>query len=307
MKIKKPKFWNEKNILSYFLYPISFLTLIINQIKKFSNKKKFLLKTICVGNIYLGGTGKTSLSIMINKILKKKYKTVFVKKFYKDQIDEQNQLKSNGNLISDEKREYALKTAQDLNYEVAILDDGLQQKNINYDLSITCFNSSAGIGNGFLLPAGPLRENISALKSYDAVFINGEKKNIKLNYSIKKINSNIEIFEAKYEATNLKKINRNKNFLIFSGLGNPQEFENTLKKYKFKIKEKIIFPDHYNFSNSEIKKLKNVAKNKKLEILTTEKDYFRLSKKNKKNIKFLKVDLRVINKKRFIKFLQERL
>ena len=307
MKIKKPKFWNEKNILSYFLYPISFLTLIINQIKKFSNKKKFLLKTICVGNIYLGGTGKTSLSIMINKILKKKYKTVFVKKFYKDQIDEQNQLKSNGNLISDEKREYALKTAQDLNYEVAILDDGLQQKNINYDLSITCFNSSAGIGNGFLLPAGPLRENISALKRYDAVFINGEKKNIKLNYSIKKINSNIEIFEAKYEATNLKKINRNKNFLIFSGLGNPQEFENTLKKYKFKIKEKIIFPDHYNFSNSEIKKLKNVAKNKKLEILTTEKDYFRLSKKNKKNIKFLKVDLRVINKKRFIKFLQERL
>ena len=176
MKIKKPKFWNEKNILSYFLYPISFLTLIINQIKKFSNKKKFLLKTICVGNIYLGGTGKTSLSIMINKILKKKYKTVFVKKFYKDQIDEQNQLKSNGNLISDEKREYALKTAQDLNYEVAILDDGLQQKNINYDLSITCFNSSTGIGNGFLLPAGPLRENISALKSYDAVFINGEKK-----------------------------------------------------------------------------------------------------------------------------------
>ena len=79
---------------------------------------------------------------------------------------------------------------------------------------------------------------------------------------------------------NLKKFNRNKNFLFFCGIGNPDEFRRTLKKYKFKIKEEFIFPDHYNFSNQQVSELKNIAKNKKLEIITTEKDYLRLNKRS---------------------------
>lgn len=307
MKIIKPIFWDKKNFLSYILYPLTLITCSINLIKKFSHKKKFLLKSICIGNIYLGGTGKTTLSILINKILSKKYKTVFIKKFYKNQIDEQKLLESNGNLISENKRDKALKIAQNLNYEVAILDDGLQEKSIKYDLSIACFNSSYGVGNGFLLPAGPLRENISEIKKYDAIFINGEKKNNKLNYLLKKINNNIKIFEGKYVAKNLKNINKNKNLLIFSGIGNPEEFENTLTKYKFKIKEKFVFPDHHKFSIKEINKIKNIAKNKKLQIVTTEKDFFRLNKKNKKNIKYLKIELIIKDTKKFYKFLNEKL
>ncbi len=80
MQIKKPLFWNEKNIISFLLYPFTLITFLINFVKKFSNKKKYNLKTICVGNIYIGGTGKTPLTIEINKILKKKFKTIFVKK-----------------------------------------------------------------------------------------------------------------------------------------------------------------------------------------------------------------------------------
>jgi len=307
MKISKPIFWSKKNFLSYALYPLTLITYSINLIKKFAHKKKFLLKSICIGNIYVGGTGKTTLSILINKILSKKYKTVFIKKFYKNQIDEQKLLQSNGNLISENKRDNALNTAQNLNYEVAILDDGLQEKSIKYDLSIACFNSSYGVGNGFLLPAGPLRENISEIKKYDAIFLNGEKKNNKLNYLLKKINKNIEIFEGKYVAKNLKDINKNKNLLIFSGIGNPEEFENTLTKYKFKIKEKFIFPDHHKFSIREINKIKNIAKNKKLQIVTTEKDYFRLNKKNKKNIKYLKIELIIKDTKKFYKLLDKKL
>ena len=82
MNLKKPDFWNKKNLLTYIFLPLTLITHIINFFKKFSNKKKFVIKTVCVGNIFIGGTGKTSLSILINEILKKKYKTVFIKKNY---------------------------------------------------------------------------------------------------------------------------------------------------------------------------------------------------------------------------------
>ena len=307
MKINRPLFWNDINLISILLYPLSLITYFINIIKKTSHKKKLKIKTICVGNLYIGGTGKTPLSIKINKILKKKYKTVFVKKKYYDQKDEQKILRSSGNLICNKIRSKALKLAEKQKYHVAILDDGLQEKKLYYDITIACFNSSDGLGNNFLIPAGPLREVASEIKNYDVVFINGEKKNKKLFYYLKKINSNIKIFEAKYVPTNLKNFNRNSSYLLFCGLGNPAEFEKTLKKYKFKIKDKFIYPDHYNFTDSDILYIKLLAKKKNLNIITTEKDYLRLNKKNKNNIKFLKTDLNIKNVKNFEKFLMERL
>ena len=128
MKFNKPLFWHEINFISILLYPLSLITLSINIIKKISYKKNFKIKSICVGNLYVGGTGKTPLSIKINNILKKKYKTVFIKKKYFDQLDEQNILKSHGNLICSKYRNIALKIATTKKYDVAILDDGLQEK-----------------------------------------------------------------------------------------------------------------------------------------------------------------------------------
>jgi len=307
MKINRPLFWNNINLISILLYPLSLITFLINIIKKIPNNKKFKIKSICVGNLYAGGTGKTPLSIKISNILKKKYKTVFIKKKYSDQIDEQNLLKSYGNLICRKDRDNALKIATKQKYDVAILDDGLQDKSLNYNITIACFNSSDGIGNSFLIPSGPLREDISEIKNYDAVFLNGEKSNKKFSKYLKKLNNDIKVFEAKYIPTNLKSFNLNKKFLFFCGLGNPSEFERTLKKYKFKIKEKFIFPDHYNFSDTDIVSIKKLAKRKKLNIITTEKDYLRLNKKNRQNIKFLKIDLSIKNMKNFSKFLIKKL
>ena len=307
MKINRPLFWNNINLISILLYPLSLITFLVNKIKKIPNKKNFKIKSICVGNLYVGGTGKTPLSIKINNILKKKYKTVFIKKKYSDQIDEQNILKSYGNLICREHRDNALKIATKQKYDVAILDDGLQDKSLNYNITIACFNSSDGIGNSFLIPSGPLRENISEIKNYDAVFLNGEKSNKEFSKYLKKLNNDIKVFEAKYTPTNLRSFNLKKKFLFFCGLGNPSEFERTLNKYKFKIKEKIIFPDHYDFSDTDIFSIKKLAKRKKLNIITTEKDYLRLNKKNKKNVKFLKIDLSIKNMKNFSKFLIQRL
>jgi len=307
MKVYKPLFWNEINLISILLYPFSLITFFINIIKKIPHKKNFKIKSICVGNIYIGGTGKTPLSIKINNILKKKYKTVFIKKKYSNQTDEQNILNSYGNLICTTYRDTALKIGQNKKYNVAILDDGLQEKKIHYDISVVCFNSSDGIGNGMLIPAGPLREAISEIKNYDIVFLNGEKSNKKLKKYLKKINNKLKIFEGKYVPTNLASFNLKNNFLFFCGLGNPSEFERTLKKYKFKIKEKLIYPDHYNFTQSDIFNLKKLAKKRKLNIITTEKDYLRLNKRNRNNINFLKIDLNIKNLKNFSKFLFERL
>ncbi len=112
MKLLKPIFWRSKNIISLLIYPLSIITHIINFIKKFSSKKKFEIKTICVGNIYTGGTGKTSLTLEINKLLRNKFKTVFIKKNYSYQQDEIKLLKKNGKIIVSKNRIDSLNIAE---------------------------------------------------------------------------------------------------------------------------------------------------------------------------------------------------
>lgn len=307
MKLIKPKFWKTKNFISLILYPLSAVTFLINFLKKFSIKKTFEIKTICIGNIFIGGTGKTSLAIEINELLRNKFRTVFIKKNYKNQIDEINLLNNKGKIISSSNREDALLAASKKKYQVAILDDGLQQKNINYNLRIACFNSEYGLGNEFTLPAGPLRENLSVIKNYDLIFLNGEKNNKKILSKFKSINKNLKIFEGKYKPLNLKKFNLKKKYLMFCGIGNPHEFEQTLIKYKFNVSKKIIFPDHHKFSNIDLKKLNYNASRDNLTLITTEKDFFRLNKAQRKNIKFLKIKLEIKNREKLKKILISKL
>ena len=173
MKFKKPKFWDLKkpNIFSYILLPISFLIRVAVYFKKEAKINDFKIKTICVGNIYLGGTGKTSLCIKINEILKKKnIKSCFIKKFYKNQLDEQKILEKNGQAFFSKNRIDSIKQAERSNFDVAIIDDGLQDRSINYDKKIVCFNNINWIGNGMVIPSGPLRESLYNIKKYDCIF-----------------------------------------------------------------------------------------------------------------------------------------
>ena len=307
MKLIKPKFWKTKNFISLILYPLSAVTFLINSIKKFSIRKTFEIKTICIGNIFIGGTGKTSLAIEINELLRKKFRTVFIKKDYKNQIDEINLLNNKGKIISSSNREEALLAASKKKYQLAILDDGLQQKNINYDLKIACFNSEYGIGNEYILPAGPLRESLDEINNYDLIFLNGEKKNKKLLSKLNSINKNLIIFEGKYKPLNLKNFDLKKKYLMFCGIGNPHEFEQTLIKYKFNLSKKIIYPDHYKLTSTDLKQLIDKAKKENLILVTTEKDFLRLNKSQRKNIKFLKIKLEIKNKKNLEKILMSKL
>lgn len=304
MIINKPKFWDKRNIdfFALLLLPISLIYIVINFIKNINNKgKKFNIPIICVGNIYIGGTGKTPLAIEIYKILKKiKQKPGFVKKYYKDQKDEQLLLKSNGETFLDVSRINAIKSLTNKNKNIAILDDGLQENKISYDLSIACFNEIQWIGNGLIIPAGPLRESLEKLKKINLVFING-KNNSKINKIIKLKNPKIKIFNTRYKFLNLKKIKK-KRVIAFAGIGNPSNFFSQLKDNNIKLINTFIFPDHYKYTDYDLKKLIKEAKNKKAILLTTEKDFLRLDKKYKKKINFLSIKL-IINKKKL--FIQE--
>ena len=311
MKLKKPKFWDLKkpNIFAYILLPIALLIQGLNYLMRRNNLNKFKIKTICVGNIYLGGTGKTSLSIQINKIFnKKKLKTCFIKKFHKDQTDEQKLLEKEGKLFLADTRYEAIQRAEKENYEIAILDDGLQDLSIKYDVNLVCFNTLNWKGNGLTIPAGPLRQSINTLENYNHVFLNGNLENIEnLESDIKKINPKIKIHLGKYEPTNINNFSKTDKYLVFSGIGNHKTFIKMLKIYGLNIVEDIEFPDHYNYTDGDLQKLKELAKINDCKLITTEKDYFRIKKAFRKNINFLKIELSIDQEKKFYKYLKERL
>lgn len=308
MKLRKPDFWdqNKINLISILLSPLTIILFLKNLFTFKNNQKIKGIKTICVGNIYVGGTGKTPFSIELNNILKDlNFKTAIIKKFYEDQIDEQKLINNSNKLYCESKRVDSIKKAIKDKIDIAIFDDGLQDKNLNYNITFVCFNIQNWIGNGFLLPAGPLRENLRSLKNYSAIILTGNGENTKeIRKQIKKYNPKINIFDSIYNPINIKKFRNNKNYLIFSGIGNPKTFERTLNLNKVNVVKSIVFPDHYEYTDKDIKEIKQLAKKLKTKILTTEKDFMRI-KKNKQGIDFLKINLHIKNKKNLINFIKK--
>ena len=300
MKLKKPKFWDLKKpgLISYLLMPFTIPVRIYNILLKYRPiKKTNKIKLICVGNIYLGGTGKTPTTIKMFDICKKlNLNTTTGKKFHSNQLDEEIILKNKTNLICEKSRKEVIEKASKNNFDVIIFDDGLQDRNVNYDLKIVCFDSENWIGNGCLIPSGPLREKIDSIKKYDIVFLKGEclneKRIIKL---IKNQNSEIKVFQSYYEAVNLDRFNIKNDYLIFSGIANPNNFRNFLINNNFKVIDEIIFPDHYEYKQEDINKIKLKAKKLNAKIITTEKDYVKLSEKDTDNIDFIEIDLKIKN------------
>ena len=310
MKLTKPKFWDyqKPNFLSYILLPFT-LPIIINNF--FLNSKKNIKKNskpkkICIGNIYIGGTAKTPLTIKIYQILKNlSVKTATIRKFYRNHYDEQKMLSEKTILYCEKTRNSALNMAIQDNVDVVIFDDGLQDKEINYDLKIVCFNSIKWIGNGFLIPAGPLREKIDSVSKYDLAFLNGnEKNNSILKLLLKKYNTNIKIFESKYKAINIKQFNINEKYIIFSGIGNPENFKQTLVDNNIKITKEIIFPDHHSYTQKDIDYIRFQATNNNSKIITTEKDYMKIKSFKNDDIKYLKIELDIKNEDKLIEYLK---
>ena len=178
----------------------------------------------------------------------------------------------------------------------------MQEKSIYFDISIVCFNSQIGIGNGKLLPAGPLREQLSELKNYKAVFINGEK-NTSLIKKIKIYNKKIKVFSGKYYLKNRNDFNPKLKYLAICGIGNPQNFFDLLGKNRINVKKNIIFPDHYSYKTSDINKISKIAYENNLKIVTTEKDYMKIKKFKNIKTKVAIIDLQIDHISNFRKYL----
>ena len=302
MNFFKPKFW-DKNQISFFsilLFPITLLIKVLSSFKHFLTKTyQCSIPIICVGNIYLGGTGKTPLCIEIFSILKNlNMNPVFIRKKYKSFQDEVDLQKQIGPVYQNKRRIEAIKKAIQNKANIAILDDGLQDFSINKNLSIVCFNEKQWIGNGLTIPSGPLREDLSALKRANCVIINGDK-NAYIENKIFSKNKEIKIFYAKYKPQNINEFKNNK-IIAFAGIGNPENFFDLLKGNKMDLVEEIKFSDHHKYSERELENLINKTKEDNTILVTTEKDYHRIAENYKKNINFLKIKVEIENRNQFI-------
>jgi len=302
MSFFKPKFW-DKNQISFFpvlLFPVSLLIKVLSFFKRsFTKTHQCSIPIICVGNIYVGGTGKTPLCIEIFSILKNlNMNPVFIRKKYDSFQDEADLQKQVGPVYQNKKRTDAVKEALQNKADVAILDDGFQDFSINKNLSIVCFNEKKWIGNGLVIPSGPLRESLSALKRSSCVVING-KKNTDIENKILNENKEAKIFYTQYKPQNINEFKNNK-IIAFAGIGNPENFFDLLKDNKLNIVETIKFPDHHQYSEKELKNLLIKIKENNTILLTTEKDYFRIFESFRKNIKFLKIKVEIENKIQFV-------
>ena len=312
MKFTKPKFWDLKklNFFSFLLLP---LTIIIKINNFFLNNRKLFksqnVKSLCVGNIYLGGTGKTPTVVKLYELMNNlDYKVATAKKFYQSQKDEQTILNNKTNLITSKTRKKILEKAAEKNFKLLIFDDGLQDGEVDYDIKAVCFDAETWVGNGHLLPSGPLREKLDSLKKYDIVFL---KNNFsKLDDIIKIIkfqNPSIRIFITQYNISNLSRFNLSDNFLIFSGIGNHDNFKKLILRKNFKVIEEMIFPDHYSYNNNEISNIIAKAKNLNAKVLTSEKDFVKIPEEYKKEINFIEIDLKIKDEIELINFLKIKL
>jgi len=302
MNFFKPKFWDKSNVssISILLFPIALIIQWLGFLKRTLTKThKFSIPVICVGNIYLGGTGKTPLCIEIFSILKNlNLNPVFIRKKYDAFQDEVDLQKQTGSVYQNKIRGTAVKKALENKADIAILDDGFQDFSIKKNLSIICFNEKQWIGNGLVIPSGPLREGLSALKRANCVVING-KKNIDIENKIFSKNKDIKIFYSKYNSKNINEFEKKK-VIAFAGIGNPENFFTLLKDNGVNIVKEIIFPDHHKYSEKELENLINKKKENNNILLTTEKDYLRINDNYKKNINFLKIEVQIENRNQFI-------
>ena len=330
----QPKFWKTKNFISHLLIPMSLIFLFLGKIKKlFEKNYKSKIPVICVGNITIGGSGKTPTVLYIATLLKKlNYKSIILLKGYGGTLKTPTKVgpKNTSSEVGDEailhskfnetwicrSRWKAIKNIERLNKcNLILMDDGIQNKSVLQDLRILVFDGNEGIGNGRVIPSGPLRERFeNGLTNIDIAIIVGEDRN-NISKKILRINNRVKIFKSNFDP-DIKTINylKGKNIIAFSGIGFPKKFFATLKDKKLNLIETISFQDHHKYQKSELEDLIKKSKLKNGQLVTTEKDFVKINEIDKslnKKITQLPVRLKVIKEKElfeeFAKILYEKI
>ncbi len=318
MKAQSPKYFNSKVGIGIFFLPLAFVYWFISTMKKiFTKPYHSKAKVVCIGNITLGGVGKTPLVIkVIEELIKKNIRVGVLSRGYKGALSSKNPVLVNKKHTSFDIGDEVFMIFQKFNgkvpvcictnrangakvlenrVDIIIMDDGLQNYTLAKDKSIIVFDGKQTIGNGFIFPAGPLRESLkNGMKKADAVVIMRKINQVfeKTIFKFKK-----PVFNAKTVAKDLEKF-MGKSVIAFAGIGNPQKFYDTLKSEKIKIKRSFEFPDHYQYKDSDFENILKIANG--IPILTTTKDYVKIPSKYQKKIIPVEIDLNITNAKKFI-------
>jgi tetraacyldisaccharide 4'-kinase len=298
-----------------------------------------LAKIISVGNISLGGTGKTPMVIKLGEyFIHKGYKTAVISMGYKGKIGYGFNLISDGKnillnppLAADEPYLIAIKlkkavvaTCRDRNlaykiiYEkfkpdIVLLDDAFQHRKIERDVDIVLLDYQNPISTGFIFPFGYLRQTPSSLRKADiVVFTNADENCIipekVINYVYSK-----PVFFAKKSLAGVF-LNNNlfnyldKEFFVFSGLANNRNFINFLTNQNINVAGYKGFSDHHDYTTKDFLYLKKMLLKYKADLLlTTEKDFVKLDDELKKITAAVQIETEIIEEEKFFKFISNKL
>ena len=255
------------------------------------------IKVISVGNLTLGGTGKTPFVINLAKMLKKdirKDPSVLIRGYG---WDEQAMLKKNlpdtPILVRPDRVDSAHKAVRLYGSSAAVLDDGFQYWELKRDLDIVLVDSRIPFGNGSLFPRGVLREPKSSLKrAHVVVFTKVDKRIVDLNAlraELKAINPELIFMEARHRPLYVYDMKiktnadtaflKNKNVVLLSSIGDPKYFKETVKGLGANVAASLIFKDHHDYNKKDIDNIVKVCATRTFDfILTTEKDAVKLSR-----------------------------
>ncbi len=307
-----PEFWKNKSAITSaapdLLVPFSVIYYLFNMIRdKYIKKEKVSKPVICVGNFVAGGAGKTPTCIAIAKILiARGKKVVFISRGYggfKKGNIKVDLNSSSHNEVGDEPlllsriaptwvgNDYvslANATIESENPDIIIMDDGFHNPRLIKDFAILVIDGEYGFGNGFVLPAGPLRAPVGqSLDKARAVICIGEDK----QDVIKFVETLRPVFFASLEPVKGTDVT-NMSLVAFAGIGRPEKFFNTLRSIGANIADEVKFEDHYSYSSADMESLKQRAENLQAKLITTEKDFVRIPEEYKNDIMVLPVEVR---------------
>ena len=293
--LKAPKFWYQKKdtYLSNSLYPLSLLFRFGTKIRNaISNSKKSPLPIICIGNIVVGGAGKTPVALKIGKMLTEAgYKPHFISKGYAGIIKTNTLVQSwhSPSSIGDESillskvaptwigknRNHSAKLAKKNGSDCLIMDDGFQNPTIQKDFSIIVINSSQEFGNKRVMPSGPLRESIKrGLSRTNLVIVIGNTS----DFLKKTIPNHIPIIQAKFVINKENKIFKGQKITAFAGIAYPEKFFNSLQEQGAIIMKEVIYPDHHIYDENDLLNLAETANITQSILVSTQKDFVRIPK-----------------------------
>ena len=268
--MKTPWWFMHKTPLAILLLPVSWVYYLASRIVyglRGMRAYKSRRGVICIGNILAGGVGKTPIVRAIATYLDSPVVMRGYKKGEKTGNigDEAYMLARNGLIVhtGDRKSNVILLDKQKKENTPIVMDDGFQNPTVKKDITILVFDEGIGYGNGFLLPAGPLREPKKHAARADAIIIIKSRKPRK-NFAVP---AGVPVFYAKTQT--MSPYDENERLVAFSGIGYPKKFFRCLSN----VVATRAFADHYQYTDEDIKKLIALAEKKKAKLVTTEKDW----------------------------------